>query len=60
MKVVLHVPDPEYASQLLTEQIFYILKNRVEKYVTENNLGDKEKVAIYERLLEEIKGREKS
>ncbi|MCG8540438.1 MAG: hypothetical protein MJA82_10925 [Clostridia bacterium] len=55
VEVVLHVPDPEYASQLFTEQAFYVLRNRINKYSSQNNLGNKEKAIIYRRIREEMK-----
>lgn len=55
MDLIVHIPDQDYASELLSKATFDILRNRVEKYVNENNLGDDEKVYIYKKILEEMR-----
>lgn len=54
MEVILHVPNPEYASQLLTEQIFYNVRNKIDEYAQKNNLSNNHKRIIYEQLIEEL------
>lgn len=54
MEVVLHIPNKEYASELMAEGLSYFLRDRVDKYVDENNLTLKEKTNIYEYLIKEI------
>ncbi len=54
MEVVLHIPNKEYASELMAEGLYYFLRDRVDKYVDENNLSLKEKANIYEYLIREI------
>ncbi|QZY56228.1 hypothetical protein [Crassaminicella profunda] len=58
MNVILHMPDREYISELLTEQMFYVLCNRVDEYAKENNLSENEKAFVYKRLLEEVRKEE--
>ncbi|WP_053955923.1 hypothetical protein [Inediibacterium massiliense] len=53
MKVIIH-RSMEDASKILTEQLFYIFRNRVDEYAKENNLSDREKAAIYKQLIEDI------
>ncbi len=55
MDLIVHIPDQDYASELLSKATFDILRNRVEKYVRENDLGDEEKVYIYKNILKQIK-----
>jgi hypothetical protein len=43
--------DPEYVSQLFTEQIFYMFRERVSEYARENNLSDAAQVEIYKHLI---------
>jgi len=54
LKVVLQISDEEYAPELMAEGLFYIVRDRIEKYVNENNLTIKEKAIIYEYLIKEI------
>lgn len=55
MKVIVHMPDPEYTAELLTEQMYYVLCTRVDEYAKENNLTENEKAFIYKKLLEEVR-----
>ncbi|QEK12617.1 hypothetical protein FQB35_09920 [Crassaminicella thermophila] len=57
MKVIIHGSIKD-ASEILTEQIFYIIRNRVDQYAKENDLTDKEKAIIYKQFIEELKKEE--
>lgn len=54
MEVVLHIPNQEYASELMAEGLSYFLRARVDKYIDENNLTLKDKASIYKYLIKEI------
>jgi 2-oxoglutarate dehydrogenase complex dehydrogenase (E1) component-like enzyme len=54
MEVILHIPDPAHATKLMAESQYYILKNRIEKYVKENNLSKDQEKYILEKLIEKI------
>lgn len=58
MDLIVHIPDEDYASELLSKATFDILRNRVEKYIRENNLGDEEKVYIYKKILNQLEEEE--
>lgn len=49
INVILEIPDPEYASKLLSEAIVDIIAKRIEKYPPE------QQIAIYDELIDEVK-----
>ncbi|MFT9497382.1 hypothetical protein [Anaerosolibacter sp.] len=54
MKVIVHMENSEYVAQLFSEQIFYMLRNRISEYARDNNLSDAEQVEMYQHLIKHL------
>lgn len=54
LKVILDMSDELYASKQVGQRLYYIIRDRVDKYVKENNLDEIEKAIIYEYLIKKI------
>jgi hypothetical protein len=46
--------NSEYVAQLFSEQIFYMLRNRISEYARDNNLSDAEQVEMYQHLINHL------
>ena len=58
LKVILNIPNKKYASKLMTQRFFFILKNKIDQYIDQNDLTNEEKTVIYEYLIEGLRERE--
>ncbi len=54
LRVILNIPNKKYASKLMTQGFFFILKNKIDQ----NDLTNEEKTVIYEYLIEGLRERE--
>lgn len=54
LRVILNIPNKKYASKLMTQGFFFILKNKIDQ----NDLTNEEKTVIYEYLIEGLREKE--
>ena len=55
LRVILNIANKKYASKLMTQGFFFILKNKIDQYIDQNDLTNEEKTVIYEYLIEGLR-----